>query len=165
MTANKIIKSDTNTLSLNRTAKGAKVVSINISERRGTIKKEIEKGYLRKNRGLVGDAHADPNTHRQVSLLAVESVKKMELKGLKTVPGLFAENINTEGINLLSLQLGSRISIGKKVILEITQIGKECHSRCEIYTQVGDCIMPREGVFTRVIRGGPVHKGDSISLL
>jgi MOSC domain-containing protein YiiM len=162
---NKILKPNTKISIIDRAVKGAKVVSVNISERRGTIKKEIEKGYLRKNRGLVGDAHADPDTHRQVSLLAVESVKKMEHKGLKTVPGLFAENINTESINLLSLQPGSRISIGKKVILEITQIGKECHSRCEIYTQVGDCIMPREGVFARVIRGGPVQKGDRIFLL
>lgn len=156
---------DVKTENTNRASKEARVVAVNTSEKRGTVKKEITKGYLRKNRGLVGDAHADPATHRQVSLLAVESVKKMERKGLKTAPGIFAENINTEGIDLLSLPPGSRISIGKKVILEITQIGKECHSRCEIFTQIGDCIMPREGIFARVIKGGPVQKGDTILLL
>ena len=140
----------------------ARVVSVNISSRRGTSKKEIPNGYLVENIGLVGDAHAQSDSHRQLSLLAVESVNKMQDKGLKTVPGLFAENINTEGIDLLSLNPGTRISIGKTAILEITQIGKECHSKCAVFTQVGDCVMPREGVFARVIKSGNIQKGDSI---
>lgn len=141
-----------------------KVVAVCISSRKGVKKQKVTKGSLIKNTGLEGDAHASHNTHRQVSLLAVESIKKMENKGLKTTPGLFAENIDTEGIDLLSLKPGSRISVGNSAVLEITQVGKECHTKCEIYTQVGDCIMPREGVFARVIQGGTVKKGDTIKL-
>jgi MOSC domain-containing protein YiiM len=141
-----------------------KVVSVCISKEQGTRKESIPEGFLIENFGLEGDAHAKPASRRQVSLLAVESVKKMEKKGLISSPGIFAENINTEGIDLLALQPGSRISIGAEALLEITQIGKECHSRCQIYRQVGDCIMPREGVFARVIRGGKIKCGDPISV-
>ncbi len=141
-----------------------KVVAVCISSRRGVKKQKVTKGSLIENTGLEGDAHASHNTLRQVSLLAVESIKKMENKGLNTTPGLFAENIDTEGIDLLSLKPGSRISVGNSAVLEITQVGKECHTKCEIYTQVGDCIMPREGVFARVIQGGTVKKGDTIKL-
>jgi MOSC domain-containing protein YiiM len=143
----------------------ARVVAVCISENRGTKKSSIRQGRLKENFGLVGDAHADSNSHRQVSLLAIESVKKMEEKGLKAVPGIFAENITTEGIELLSMKPGSKISIGEKAVLEITQIGKKCHSGCEIFTQIGDCIMPREGLFARVISGGMVKKNDTINIL
>lgn len=140
----------------------AKIVAICISEKRGTKKCRITKGILEKNTGLSGDAHAGKNSLRQVSILAEESIKKMEEKGLTTVPGIFAENIVTSGIDLLSLRLGTRVSVGKTAILEITQIGKKCHTGCEIYKQIGDCIMPREGIFARVIKGGMVQEGDTI---
>lgn len=143
----------------------ARVVAVCISENRGTKKSSVRQGRLEKNFGLIGDAHADSNSHRQVSLLAIESVKKMEEKGLEAVPGIFAENITTEGIELLSMKPGSKISIGEKAVLEITQIGKKCHSGCEIFTQIGDCIMPREGLFTRVISGGIVKENDTIKIL
>jgi MOSC domain-containing protein YiiM len=112
--------------------------------------------------GLVGDAHADCCTHRQVSLLAIESIDKMRAMGLKVGPGSFAENLTTEGINLVSLPIGTRISIGKDIVLEITQIGKECHTPCAIYRQAGTCVMPTEGIFGKVIRGGTVKTGDEI---
>lgn len=143
----------------------ARVVAVCISENRGTKKSSVRQGRLEKNFGLIGDAHADSNSHRQVSLLAMESVRKMEEKGLKAVPGIFAENITTEGIELLSMKPGSQISVGDEAVLEITQIGKKCHSGCEIFTQIGDCIMPREGLFTRVISGGIVKENDTIKIL
>jgi MOSC domain-containing protein YiiM len=99
-----------------------------------------------------------------VSLLAVESIDKMRALGLDVNPGDFAENLTTEEIDLISLPVGSRISVGKQIVLEITQIGKECHTGCAIYRQVGKCIMPEEGVFARVIRGGPVRTGDQIKV-
>lgn len=143
----------------------ARVVAVCISENRGTKKTFIRQGQLEKNFGLVGDAHAGGSSHRQVSLLAIESVRKMEEKGLKAVPGIFAENITTEGIELLSLKPGSKISVGDEAVLEITQIGKKCHSGCEIFKQIGDCVMPREGLFSRVISGGIVKKNDSIKII
>lgn len=143
----------------------ARVVAVCISENRGTKKSSVRQGRLEKNFGLIGDAHADSNSHRQVSLLAMESVRKMEEKGLKAVPGIFAENITTEGIELLSMKPGSQILVGDEAVLEITQIGKKCHSGCEIFTQIGDCIMPREGLFTRVISGGIVKENDTIKIL
>jgi MOSC domain-containing protein YiiM len=99
-----------------------------------------------------------------VSLLAVESIDKMRALGLDVNPGDFAENLTTEGIDLVSLPVGTRIAVGKQIVLEITQIGKECHAGCAIYRQVGKCIMPEEGVFARVIRGGPVRAGDQIKV-
>lgn len=143
----------------------ARVVAVCISEKRGTKKTCIWQGQLEKNFGLVGDAHSGSSSHRQVSLLAIESVRKMEEKGLKAVPGIFAENITTEGIELLSLKPGSKISVGDEAVLEITQIGKKCHSGCEIFKQIGDCIMPREGLFSRVISGGMVKKNDRIKII
>ncbi|AEM77878.1 MOSC domain-containing protein [Thermoanaerobacter wiegelii] len=143
----------------------AKVVSVNISEKKGTIKKPIEMGYFRKNHGLEGDAHAG-SWHRQVSLLAQESIDKMKQKGIwDLVAGKFAENITTEGIELYTLPVGTRLKIGEEVILEISQIGKKCHGGCEIRKITGDCIMPTEGIFAKVIKGGYVKAGDEIEVL
>ncbi len=142
----------------------AGIIAVCKSDKKGTKKKDVREGLLKENFGLVGDAHADCCTHRQVSLLAVESIDKMRALGLELSPGDFAENLTTEGIDLVSLPVGARMSVGKQVILEVTQIGKECHTRCAIYQQVGKCIMPEEGVFAKVIRGGPVRVGDQIEV-
>ena len=119
---------------------------------------------LKEEHGLVGDAHADAGTHRQISLLAIESINKMRSQGFDINPGDFAENLTTEGIELVSLPVGTRTSVGEEVILEVTQIGKECHTGCAIYRQISKCIMPKEGVFARVIRGGLVKGGDRIRI-
>ncbi len=142
----------------------ARVVSINISEKKGTIKKPTPEGYLRENHGLEGDAHAG-DWHRQVSLLAQESIDKMKLKIPTLVPGAFAENITTEGIDLCSLPVGTKLKIGDEAILEITQIGKLCHTDCEIRVLTGDCVMPREGIFAKVVKGGKIKNGDAIEIL
>ncbi len=143
----------------------AKVVSINISDKKGVRKKTVDEAVLKENYGIEGDAHASGKWHRQVSLLAIESIKKMQDKGLNVNSGDFAENITTEGIELLSLPVGTRITIGKDIEVEISQIGKICHSRCAIYTQAGDCVMPKEGIFAKVLKGGLVKKGDKIKVL
>ncbi|UCF86796.1 MAG: MOSC domain-containing protein [Nitrospiraceae bacterium] len=140
----------------------AKVVSINISDKKGVRKKTVEKAHIKENYGIQGDAHASGEWHRQISLLALESIKKMQEMGLSVKAGDFAENITTEGIDLPSLAIGTRIIIGKDVEVEVSQIGKECHTRCAIYYQAGDCVMPKEGIFVRVIKGGTVKKGDRI---
>ena len=145
------------------TIKG-KIRAISVSEKRSTQKVNVPKANLDADFGIVGDAHAG-NWHRQVSLLAVESIDKMLAKGAKVSPGDFAENITTEGIDLLSLSVGSRLKLGQSVELEITQFGKKCHDRCEIFEQVGDCIMPREGVFARVTRPGSINVGDVIEVI
>ena len=111
---------------------------------------------------MIGDAHADSSTHRQVSLLAMESIDKMREMGFDLGPGDFAENLTTEGLEVASLPVGTQISIGEDILLEVTQIGKECHSGCAILRQTGKCIMPKEGVFARVLRGGSVCVGDQI---
>lgn len=121
-------------------------------------------GRLLAGKGLEGDAHAG-DWHRQVSLLAVESIARIRERGLAVSPGDFAENITTSGIRLWELPLGTRLALGKGVLLEVTQIGKECHSRCAIFHQVGDCVMPREGLFARVLQGGTIGPGDSICVL
>ncbi len=141
----------------------ARIVAVNQSEQKGTKKKNITSGTLKEDYGLLGDAHCDNNSHRQVSLLARESINKMQSLGLKVGPGDFAENLTTEGLDLLSLPIGRRISIGKEVILEVSQIGKECETPCAIYYQAGECIMPKEGIFARVIKGGKVSVGDKIN--
>lgn len=139
----------------------AHVVTINTSEKKGTIKHPIKEAHLIKDFGIEGDAHAG-NWHRQVSLLALESVDKMKAAGAKNLtPGIFAENITTEGIELCTLSIGTKLSIGE-VLLEVTQIGKECHHHCQIYEQVGMCIMPEEGIFTRVLNKGTIKAGDEI---
>jgi len=140
----------------------ARVVSINISEKKGMRKKPVEEAVIRTNYGIEGDAHSSSEWHRQVSLLATESIRKMQDKGLDVKAGDFAENITTEGIDLVSLPIGTRLQIGQDIIGEVSQIGKECHTRCAIYYQAGDCVMPKEGIFIKVIKGGTVRNGDTI---
>ena len=142
----------------------AKVLSINISDKKGVIKTPIKDGLFIEEHGLKNDAHAG-KWHRQVSLLAQESIDKMIKMGVNDLDaGKFAENITTEGIVLHELPVGTRVKIGETV-QEVTQIGKECHKGCAIKNQVGMCIMPTEGIFTRVIKGGVVREGDSIEIL
>ena len=140
----------------------AKVIAVCKSKEKGTPKEVVDEVVLKDNYGLVDDAHADSGTHRQVSLLAIESINKMRRLGFDVGPGDFAENLTTEGIDLPSLPVGKNISVGDEVILEITQIGKDCHTGCAIFQQIGKCIMPKEGVFARVIQGGLVRRGDTI---
>jgi MOSC domain-containing protein YiiM len=142
-----------------------KVVSVNISGKKGIRKKPVEEVVLKTEYGIEGDAHASSEWHRQVSLLALESIQKMREMGLDVSPGDFAENITTEGIDLVSLPVGTIMRIGDEATGEVSQIGKECHTRCAIYYQAGDCVMPKEGIFIRVIKGGMVRKGDSISVV
>jgi MOSC domain-containing protein YiiM len=143
----------------------AKVIAVCTSETKGVRKENISHGTLKTEYGLLGDAHADSGWHRQISLLAIESIQKMRDMGFDVGPGDFAENITCEGIELLSLPIGTRVAIGDKVVLEISQIGKECHSGCAIFKQTGKCIMPKEGVFARVIQGGEVNAGDSVKVI
>lgn len=139
----------------------AKVIAVNISEKKGTVKHPIEKGFFKLDYGLEGDAHAG-KWHRQVSLLGTESIDKMKALGAQGLSeGKFAENLTTEGIVLYELPVGTKLKIGD-VLLEVTQIGKECHMDCEIRKLVGDCIMPREGIFTRVLSEGWIKAGDEI---
>lgn len=142
----------------------AKIIAVCKSEEKGTRKKAVAEGTLKEDYGLVGDAHADCCTHRQVSLLAMESIDKVRRLGFEVSPGDFAENLTTRGVELLSLPVGTKISIGGDVLLEVTQIGKKCHSGCAILREIGKCIMPREGIFARVIHGGPVRAGDRIKI-
>lgn len=136
-----------------------RIFSINISDKKGASKREIDSGILKENFGLLGDAHAREDSKRQVSILDIESIKNLD-KTLK--PGDFAENITTEGIDLSKLKISDRIKIGREIILEISQIGKVCHTRCKIFYKLGDCIMPKQGIFAKVIKGGEVKKGDKI---
>jgi MOSC domain-containing protein YiiM len=138
-----------------------KVLAVNISEEKGTRKTNIQSCALLKDFGLKGDAHAGP-WHRQVSLLANESIQKMRALGLKVGYGDFAENITTEGVDLVHLPIGTTMRIGDSVLLRVTQIGKECHDRCAIYYQAGDCVMPKEGIFAEVLSEGEVKAGDEI---
>ncbi|MGK9369077.1 MOSC domain-containing protein [Melioribacter sp. Ez-97] len=142
-----------------------KVVAISISKKKGIPKTNVKSAKLIEEYGIEGDIHAG-NWHRQVSFLALESIDKMRKKGLPSLrPGAFAENITTEFLELPELQIGTRIKIGNEVQLEITQIGKECHSKCAIFVKVGDCVMPREGIFAKVIRGGEIFVGDIIEII
>jgi MOSC domain-containing protein YiiM len=143
----------------------AKIIAVCASEKKGTKKEAVEKGLLKEGFGLIGDAHADCRTRRQVSLLAIESINKMRTLGFDVGPGDFAENLTCEGVELVSLPVGTWLSIGKEVILEVTQVGKECHIGCAIYLQIGKCIMPKEGVFAKVIQGGLMKAGDTIKVL
>lgn len=138
----------------------SQVVAVCISVKKGERKTPVAEVRVRENHGIVGDAHAG-EWHRQVSLLAEESIAKMRALGLDVTMGDFAENITTRGIELVSLPVGNRLQVGK-TILEVTQIGKECHTRCAIYYQAGDCIMPKEGIFARVITGGVIRPGDRV---
>jgi len=138
------------------------VIAVCTSKKKGVRKDAIPEGVFRENYGMEADAHADSETHRQVSLLAQESVNKMIAMGLDLKPGDFGENLTTEGIELVTLPVGTKLYIGDEVILEVSQIGKECHTACAIRRQVGNCIMPTEGIFGRVLRGGSIRTGDGI---
>lgn len=141
----------------------ASVVAVCISEQKGTQKHEVPEIQLKIDHGIVGDAHAG-NWHRQVSLLAQENVEKMKAVFPDIPVGAFAENILTEGLTLFTLPVGTRLRVGE-VLLEVTQIGKECHAHCAIRQQVGDCVMPREGIFTIVLEEGTIRAGDTITVL
>ncbi|MGN9076558.1 MOSC domain-containing protein [Oliverpabstia intestinalis] len=134
------------------------IKGICISEKRGTAKHEIEEAILAKNWGIQGDAHAG-HWHRQVSLLSYEKIEEFRKKGADIEPGAFGENLIVSGYDFRNLAVGTRFQCGEAV-LEMTQIGKECHSHCEIYKRMGECIMPREGVFAIVLHGGTIRKGD-----
>jgi len=139
------------------------IIAVCTSERKGTRKRNVEQAKLRPRWGIVGDAHA-ADWHRQVSLLAWESIEKMRALGLNVNVGSFAENITTQGLDLVSLPVGTQLHLGEARV-EVTQIGKVCHERCAIYYQAGDCVMPREGIFVRVHEGGQVSVGDTIEVL
>ena len=139
-----------------------RIVAVSISVRRGVPKKNVGTAMLLRDWGIEGDAHA--GSERQVSLLGRESIEKIRRLGAEVHPGDFAENITTEGIDLCALKPGDRLAAGE-VELEVTRIGKECHGRCRIYDQVGDCAMPREGVFARVVSGGEIKPGDTVRVL
>ncbi len=141
-----------------------KVIAVSIGHRKGEKKTNLPSSRLIVGKGLENDAHAG-NWHRQVSLLGLESIDRIKDKGLDVQPGDFAENITTKGLNLWEMPIGTWLRIGKTAMVEVTQIGKECHSRCAIYHQVGDCVMPREGIFARVVKGGIIRPDDSIERL
>ena len=156
-----------------------KIVSVNVSDRKHVAKQPVEGAELRPDHGVVGDAHAGPGD-RQVSLLAVESIERQKQAFLEKAaegdalscpaagellaPGAFAENLTTRGLDLPAMPLGTRLRVGEEVLLEISKIGKECHRHCAIYQKLGDCVMPREGVFSRVIRGGRVQAEDEVQV-
>lgn len=142
----------------------AEIVALSISKKRGGPKKNVPQAEVIAGHGIKDDAHAD-DWHRQVSLLAQESIDKLQAKGLKLRPGQLAENITTKGIELVALEVGTRLLLGDEVLLEVTQIGKVCHTPCAIYYQVGDCIMPKEGIFAKAIEGGVLRVGDDINNL
>lgn len=141
-----------------------KVLAVSTSDKKGIQKKNVPVAELKINHGIIGDAHAG-EWHRQVSILAQESVDKMIAQGLELNPGDFAENITTQGLDLMSLKIGDRLKIGDTAVLELTQIGKECHTRCAIYHAVGNCVMPTEGMFFKVITEDEIRPGDSIEIL
>lgn len=142
----------------------AKVLGINISEVKGVVKTPVDKAYLKIDFGLQGDAHGG-NWHRQVSLLGIESVNKIREKAIiELTPGIFAENITTEGIILYELPIGTRLCVGQAMV-EVTQIGKECHKGCTVMKTAGDCVMPREGIFAKVIEEGWIEPGDEIRII
>jgi MOSC domain-containing protein YiiM len=144
----------------------AKVVAVCKSEKKGEKKKDVGCGLLKEDFGLVGDAHSTAGWHRQLSLLSMTSIAKMRKLGAEVGPGDFAENLTIEGSELVlhKLPIGQRLKVGDNILLEVTQIGKECHDHCAIFKQVGTCVMPKEGIFTRIIKGGEVKAGDQISL-
>lgn len=146
------------------TAAKGQVKTVSISRKKGVKKTNVEQVRMMVNYGIERDAHAG-KWHRQVSMLAMESISKIRNKGIEVNPGDFAENITTEGIELCCLPVGTRMKLGETILVEVTQIGKECHNRCAIFHAVGDCVMPREGIFVRVLRGGVVRPGDAIIVL
>lgn len=140
-----------------------KIVAISISSKKGIKKENIMEAVLIENYGIKNDAHAG-NWHRQISLLDISSINLIENKFSKIKPGDFAENITTEGIELFKLKIGTLISIGENCLIQLTQIGKECKNRCRIFYTVGDCIMSKQGVFARVLKGGKIKVGDEIKV-
>lgn len=171
MTQNKVVNTDiaiSENLSDQRhqsSIPSGKIVAISISKKKGIPKTNVQSAKLIENFGIDGDIHAG-NWHRQVSFLALESIDRMRGKGLPNLrPGAFAENITTDFLVLPQLEVGTKIKLGKEAIVEITQIGKECHSKCAIFFKVGDCVMPREGIFAKVIRDGEIFDGDEIEIL
>lgn len=141
-----------------------KIVSIATSKKKGTRKTTTESVLVKKEFGIDGDAHSGI-WHRQVSFLASESIKQARDNGLNVTFGDFAENFATEGIDWKKIPIGTRLKLGDTTLVEVTQIGKECHNKCAIYYQAGDCIMPKEGIFARVLEGGTVNKGDAVRIL
>lgn len=143
----------------------AKILAVCVSEKKGTQKHEAPEILLKAGHGIVGDAHAG-SWHRQVSLLGAESAAKVQERvSFRLAPGAFAENILTEGICLYELPVGTRLRLGPDAVCEVTQIGKECHNDCAIRKAAGDCVMPREGIFARVLKGGPVKPGDELEII
>ena len=141
-----------------------KIVSISVSKKKGTIKQCVDQAELMQNHGIRGDAHAG-DWHRQLSFLAAESIDAVSTEAFVLQFGDFAENIATTGIDWKSQKIGQRVRLGKSALVEITQIGKECHKKCAIFYRTGDCIMPREGVFGKILTGGTIRVGDEITLL
>ena len=142
-----------------------KVVAVCRSEKTGTKKEPCGEGVFLEDYGLEKDAHAARGIARQVSLLAEESIEKMRGHGIELNPGDFAENLTVEGMELFTLPVGTRLKVGAEVVLEISQIGKACHKGCAIFQAVGACVMPKEGVFARVIRNGKIRTGDNIEII
>ena len=138
-----------------------RIVAVSVSDRKGIKKRNVDQATVQVDHGIQEDAHAG-NWHRQISLLGMESIEKIRAKGLDVAPGDFAENLTTEGICLYTLPIGTRLRIGDTILAEVTQIGKTCHHRCAIFHQVGDCVMPKEGIFVRVLEPGVVRPGDKI---
>ncbi len=143
-----------------------RIIAVCTSDKKGARKKDVKEGVFKEDFGLVGDAHACPGNHRQLSLLNMTSIEKMRRLGTDVGPGDFAENLTVEGdLVLYELPIGTRLHAGSGVVLEVTQIGKECHDRCAIFKQAGTCVMPLEGIFARIIKGGKVKSGDEIRVL
>lgn len=140
-----------------------RIISINISQEKGQRKTAVASAQIKPDHGIVNDAHAG-DWHRQISLLAQESIDKMIAKGLSVGPGDFAENITTQGIELVTLPIGTKLKLGAAVT-EVTQIGKECHNHCAIYYQAGDCVMPREGIFVKVLTPAEIKPGDIVEVI
>jgi len=140
------------------------IVSIAVSKKKGTRKTPVDEAILIENHGVEGDAHSGP-WHRQVSFLASESIERARSQGLDVSFGDFAENIATSGIDWMKVPIGAKVQLGDSVLVEITQIGKECHNKCAIYYQAGDCIMPREGIFGRILSGGKICCGDAVEFI
>jgi MOSC domain-containing protein YiiM len=145
------------------TSKG-RIKAISISTRKGIRKTNVAEAAFETDHGIVGDAHAGRG-NRQISLLSVKSIDKLRRKGPDISPGDFAENLTTEGLDLATLRPGTRLRIGRDVELEVTQLGKKCHGRCAIFQKLGDCIMPRDGIFARVTRSGLAKVGDIIEVI
>ncbi len=139
------------------------VVSVNISPKKSVRKKPVGEARAVEDFGFEGDAHAGPG-EKQISLLAIESIEKMRRLGLEVSPGDFAENLTTSGLNLLALPVGTILEVGGEAVLEITRHGKTCHTKCAIFRQVGHCVMPEEGVFARVVKGGKIKAGDKVNV-